>query len=201
MLSVRSGNKIPQRPKRDHFRSPIDKAKAHEVIWQNVSRLFDATRRIEKPSFVYFIGEPDGPLKIGLSKDPIARLRGMQTGNPRRLRIEYVLLGDLNLEKLMQEMWRPHAILSANQIGKPDALPGTEWFQPEVRAALEPIVFSAVEMQIQWLHQCEDTFDWHDAERLVREAHGGHDFVAVKKHQTLLLSTDGGIMATRKSRI
>lgn len=39
---------------------------------------------------VYVISEgPDGPIKIGKSADPEARLRTLQTGNPRQLRMIY----------------------------------------------------------------------------------------------------------------
>lgn len=40
---------------------------------------------------LYVISESrDGPVKIGTSADPAARLRQLQTGNPRRLRIFYI---------------------------------------------------------------------------------------------------------------
>ncbi len=36
---------------------------------------------------VYFIGAADGPIKIGMSVNPTARLRGLQTAYPYELRI------------------------------------------------------------------------------------------------------------------
>jgi hypothetical protein len=82
--------------------SPLDKAAGHEVAWRRVSDVFDAARQIRNCKFVYFIGEDDdGPVKIGVAKDPISRLRAMQTGNPRRLRVEHVLVGDMDVEKLL----------------------------------------------------------------------------------------------------
>lgn len=81
---VRDGKPF-NRPRGRRPQSPIDKAKGYEIIWPQVSQLFEAVRHFDNPSFVYLIGEADGPLKIGVSKDPIARLRGMQTGNPQRL--------------------------------------------------------------------------------------------------------------------
>ena len=40
----------------------------------------------------------------------------------------------------MHEIWAKHAIVSTRQKGKVDALPGTEWFRPDIRTDLEPIV-------------------------------------------------------------
>jgi hypothetical protein len=123
-------------------KSPLDKAKGYEVVWKQVAPLF---RRGARPtatprSSTSSAKADDGPIKIGVSKDPISRLRTMQTGNPRRLRIEYVLMGDTNIERLLHELWEPFAIFSARTAGKPDAAPGTEWFTPDTRKALLPIV-------------------------------------------------------------
>src|SRR2546423_1912720 len=110
--------------------SPIDKAHPREVIWANVSEIFETSRGIKGCCFVYAIGEDgDGPVKIGKAKDPIKRLRTMQTGNPRRLRIEAAIVGDRHIEKLLQEIWEAHAIRSIRQETKKDAPPGTEWFE------------------------------------------------------------------------
>jgi hypothetical protein len=135
-------------------RSPIDKAKAYEVVWNQVGGLFDAARIFDGACFIYLIGEQDdGPFKIGFSKDPIGRLRTMQTGNPRRLRIEYVLVGDMALEKLLHELWESYAILSSASKAKPGAAPGTEWFRPEAREGILPIFADATQRQIAYLRQ------------------------------------------------
>jgi hypothetical protein len=36
---------------------------------------------------IYFVQDQDGPIKIGHAADPVARLRGLQNGNPRELTI------------------------------------------------------------------------------------------------------------------
>ncbi len=55
-------------------------------------------------SWVYFIGEADSDLvKIGIAKSPVARRCGMQTGNPRALRIERVIFGDQRTEQLLHK--------------------------------------------------------------------------------------------------
>ena len=122
--------RLPQ-PKRERpYKSPLDRAAGFEVIWQHVSALFEVARQIANASFVYVIAEEDGPIKIGSAVDPILRLRSLQTGNPRRLRVEHVLLGDADLERLLHELWEPFAIKSARvqRRQRPDAAPGTEGF-------------------------------------------------------------------------
>lgn len=75
--------------------------------------------RLEKPSFVYVIQpEGDSPIKIGRAVDVRKRLAGLQTGNPRRLQLLYVVPGDNELE------WQLHYRL------RPSRLTG-EWFGGE----------------------------------------------------------------------
>jgi hypothetical protein len=182
-------------------KSPLDKAKGYEVVWKQVAPLFDAARAYGNASFVYVIGEADdGPIKIGVSKDPISRLRTMQTGNPRRLRIEYVLMGDTNIERLLHELWEPFAIFSARTAGKPDAAPGTEWFTPDTRKTLLPIVATASTDQVARLKASEPpSFD--DLEVAVRDAHAAHGFVAHRRHEVRLLAAGSGYLVRRPSRI
>lgn len=44
---------------------------------------------VEKPvgCRIYFIGTGDGPIKIGFSNDPLARLRALQTASPYPLKL------------------------------------------------------------------------------------------------------------------
>jgi hypothetical protein len=61
-------------------RSPLDKANAYEVVWAQVSGVFDAAREFDDVDEADVSGEAeDGPLKIGLSKDPIALVGNMAT--------------------------------------------------------------------------------------------------------------------------
>lgn len=197
---IRSGPARLQPPKRKS-RTPLGKARAHEIAWQQVSPLLEAARHVAGCTFVYFIGESDdGPVKIGFAKDPIARLRQMQTGNPRRLRIEYVLVGDMELEKVLQEMWEPFAIYARSLKKNPDANPGTEWFRGEIRAQLFPVLHTAVEQQIALLQQGIDITP-DDMERIARNAHGQHDVIAWRRDEIRLLGAGGGIVTQRSSRI
>jgi hypothetical protein len=180
--------------------SPIDKAKAHEVVWRRVAPLFEAARYWGGVSFVYFIGEPDdGLIKIGYSKDPIGRLRSMQTGNPRRLRMERVLVGAMATEKMLQQFWEPHAIVSATNKGVRGIAPGTEWFKPEVREKLLPIIDDATRRQIDLLGQDECGFD--DMERAVREAHDDHGFMPHYVEPSRRLAEGAGYVVSRRIRI
>lgn len=200
--NARSGEKVPigASRKRTHA-SPIDKAKGYEIVWRQVSAVFEAARPIQNASFVYFIGEEtDGPLKIGVSKDPISRLRAMQTGNSRRLRIEQILVGTLDTEKLLHEIWASYAIYSARTEGKADALPGTEWFTAEAREHMLPIIATAAEKQVEHLGSTTGEVAEQDLQRLVREAHGAHGMTAHRRDPTLLVGTLG-VAPTRISRL
>lgn len=186
------------------YDSPLDKAAGFEVVWPQVTELFNEARRLEGTSFVYFIGEyeDDGPVKIGVAKDPIKRLRQMQTGNPRRLRVEYVLLGFRDTEKLLHELWEPFAISSARTRRRVDAAPGTEWFRPEVRERLFPIIETAVVGQVKHLQRREGNINADSTERIIRGAHIEHGFVATGREPIRLLARGAGyINLARRSRI
>jgi hypothetical protein len=201
--SVKSGNKVPVGAgSKRKFPSPLDKAKGYEVVWQQVSSVFESARGVGGVTFVYFIGESDdGSLKIGTSKDPISRLRGMQTGNPRRLRIEHVLVGSSYLEKLLHEIWESFAIFSAHAASRTESAPGTEWFKPEIRETLLPVVVTAAEAQVAYIREHRDVIDEADMERILREAHGAHDVVAHKREERRVFGPDGAGIASRHSRI
>jgi hypothetical protein len=69
-------------------------------------------------SFVYAIGDPTGPIKIGLATDPVLRFIGLQIGNPRRLSIIALRSGDRKTESDM------HIRLSHARVSG-------EWFERE----------------------------------------------------------------------
>jgi hypothetical protein len=181
---------------------PLDKAKGYEVIWSQVAPLFEAARRFVDIGYVYFIGEEDdGPVKIGTAKDPIARLRSLQVGNPRRLRVEHVLVGDAYIERLLHEIWESFAIVSSRNAGKVDAPPGTEWFRPDIRPILFPAVITAAEQQIARLGEHGDVSST-EMEKIIRGAHGVHGLVAQRRDETTLLAQGlGTVVGSRPSRI
>lgn len=51
-------------------------------------------------SFVYVVkADDDPPIKVGVATDMRARLSQLQTGNPRKLHVLHLLLGDTKLER------------------------------------------------------------------------------------------------------
>lgn len=65
--------------------------------------------RIPDPQFIYFAQE-EGPgagdaVKIGTAADPLVRIADLQCGNPRRLRVSVVLLGDALTERTLHRVW------------------------------------------------------------------------------------------------
>lgn len=80
--------------------------------------------RPQREGYVYFVQEEGGgPIKIGWATNPSKRLSGMQSGNPRRLRLIGAIAGERNLEgklhtkfaKFRQtgEWFEPHPTLLA----------------------------------------------------------------------------------------
>lgn len=189
--------------RRRAFESPIDKAAGYEVVWPEVAPLFNSARRLVNASFVYFTGECEdqGPLKIGVAKDPIARLRFMQTGNPRRLRVERILVGLRDTEQLLHELWEPFAIPSARNRVRVDSKPGTEWFRPEIRESLFPIVEAAASKQIVLLTSAIDDVDSGELETVIRNAHWAAGFIAKVRDQPRILARGAGYMPRPESRI
>lgn len=52
--------------------------------------------------FVYFVqAGDDGPVKIGLAKEPLRRVSSLQTGSPVPLRLRHVVPGDHALERAL----------------------------------------------------------------------------------------------------
>lgn len=65
---------------------------------------------LASPSFVYVIqGDQGGPIKVGVAKDVRGRMLVLQTGNPYRLRLLYVMPGAHDLE------WQFHQKLKAGR--------------------------------------------------------------------------------------
>ncbi len=166
------------------MKNPLDKAKGYEVVWDQVAGIFESARRMQNPNFVYLIGEEDGPVKIGTATNPIKRLRTMQTGNPRRLRVEWALIGDRRLERMLHRLWRPFAIKSAahearskRSLGPGVYVPGTEWFHQDVRDELVSVICSAVELQLDRLKDAQGDLFFEDFGALVIKAHQEHGFI------------------------
>jgi Meiotically up-regulated gene 113 len=55
---------------------------------------------------IYFIRAGNGPIKIGISKNPIRRLRALQTPNAKPLTLLGVMEGDLETERDIHRQFR-----------------------------------------------------------------------------------------------
>lgn len=82
----------------------------------------------EPTTFVYVIRPAhDTAIKVGLARDVLARMAELQTGNPRRLNLMYVLPGDRHLEKGLHR-----CLKGSRRLG--------EWFDgPEIDPFLESV--------------------------------------------------------------
>lgn len=182
--------------------NPLDRARAFEVVWDNVEPIFKIGKALANPAYVYFIGEEDsGPVKIGSAKNPITRLRSLQVGNPRRLRLEYVLLGEMCTERMFHQFWSYYAIRSLVAKGKPSGPVGTEWFRASIREPLFPILDSAIAAQCEAHKQmCAWVIEdgkavrtvlersYTGMENAIRQAHDDHGFVPHHKEQERYLA-------------
>lgn len=203
VAQVRTKKRASQGGRKRKAQSPIDRALGTELDWQRTSPIFAAARADDFRSFVYVIGEEnDGPVKIGKAADPIDRLRTMQTGNSRRLRVEAVLIGDRLVERLLHEIWEPHAIRSVRKRGKVDAPPGTEWFNAEIRRDLLRAIETAAADQIAALEISSAVESYEDLARIVLEAHRKHhDLVVHHRDEVRLLAEGAGTVVQRGSVI
>lgn len=183
---------------REHLASsPLDRAYGYEVNWRNVSALFEIARGYKHPSFVYFIGHrDDGPVKIGYAKNPLKRLRTMQTGNPRQLRIEHVIVGDRGVEQLLHEMWEPLAIVALRNQRRPDSPPGTEWFRSEIREELFPVIESVADVQVELLKNGRSLTP-EATESLLRGAHKEFERKPHSHEEVRRLAQGGGYIVTK----
>ncbi|HEX5594156.1 MAG TPA: GIY-YIG nuclease family protein [Solirubrobacterales bacterium] len=203
VAQVRTKKRASQGGRKRKPKSPIDRALGTELDWQRTSPVFTAARDHGLRSFVYVIGEEnDGPVKIGKAADPIDRLRTMQTGNSRRLKVEALLIGDRLVERLLHEIWEPHAIRSVRKRGKVDAPPGTEWFKAEIRSDLFPALETAATDQIAALGTPDAVESFEDLASIVLAAHRKHhDLVVHHRDEVRLLAEGAGTVVQRGSVI
>lgn len=86
--------------------------------------------RLADPHFVYVLGPAGDPqsIKIGKARDPLARLRGLQTGHPDPLGIYCVMPGD----RWLEDELRRRAI----GLGAEATFGGSEWLHLDEENAL-----------------------------------------------------------------
>ena len=73
---------------------------------------------LNEPTFIYFVQQDKGgPIKIGVSQEPAARLSQLQVGNPDSLNLLATVLSDTKTEQQL------------HQVFSKDSIRG-EWFRP-----------------------------------------------------------------------
>jgi hypothetical protein len=118
---------------RDHWNQ------GHEIIaWlRQVAEKREDLDDARRYTFLYFVQDAGGPVKIGIAANPWNRFKNLQVANPRRLTLLAVVPATADLERLL------HSIL------RPDRIRG-EWF------ASTPRVLAVVEEFIGVATMCED---------------------------------------------
>lgn len=82
-------------------------------------------------TYVYVIGREQGPVKVGISKNPTARLANLQGGCPFRLRILHKAAADSPAHAFAMEQ-------EVHEVHQPSRLIG-EWFNIDLEQAIEAI--------------------------------------------------------------
>ena len=124
-LGQRRGGRPGPWPRKDWFRMRVQPNGT--AAGAGVATFAWWTERLAEPSFVYVIQADEGtPLKVGRARDVIARLGTLQTGNPYRLRVRYVLPGDHELE------WQLHQKVAKHRLQG-------EWFEAAAASVLFPL--------------------------------------------------------------
>ena len=80
----------------------------------------------QSEGFVYFITAGPrwkSPIKVGWALDPTRRIRELQTGNPRNLKLISSAPGDIGLEQLIHSILREYRLAG-------------EWFRPATEVCL-----------------------------------------------------------------
>ena len=93
--------------------------------------------------YIYAVQPRDGgPVKIGMTHDPLSRLAGLQDGNPHRLVIRAIMLGWGDTERRIHRLWKDHRLRG-------------EWFDHEHAAALIAFVRGAGIAQVSAFEEGE----------------------------------------------
>ena len=59
-------------------------------------------------SYIYVIGSDNPPYKVGISRDPVRRLKALQTGHPYPLQLHYTKETDCCKTKLLEQVIHRH---------------------------------------------------------------------------------------------
>lgn len=112
---------------RPAYLPPKPTGESHLSFWQD---------KLSDPSFVYVVqAQGDTPIKVGVAKNVHARMRAIQTYNPRKIRLLYVIPGSYALEAEFHRKLR-HSRMHGEWFDGPD-VPG---FLHEVQVAAQRMV-------------------------------------------------------------
>lgn len=111
-------------------------------VMRRLMRALSERHGREIASFVYAVGDPTGPVKIGFATAPVQRFIDLQIGNPRRLSVVALRAGDRVTEASL------HSRLSHARVSG-------EWFERE--AVLRLMKWRGV-----WLTPTLDVLSNHD---------------------------------------
>ena len=114
----------------DGLQSPLKLEKPSELADNvSISDIQRTTLSVYKAEFVYVItsAENIGVSKIGRSRDPEKRLKGLQTGSPHKLHIEYTY-GLFTKKSCLALEGRIHRLLTAERLSG-------EWFNISAKDA------------------------------------------------------------------
>ena len=86
-------------------------------------------------SFIYVIGGIDPPYKVGISRDPERRLKGLQTGHPYPLKLHYVKETEISKTKLLEQVIHRHLKLCKTN---------GEWFDMNLKDLLLEVDYAVI---------------------------------------------------------
>jgi hypothetical protein len=86
-------------------------------------------------NYIYVIGGDEPPYKVGISNNPDRRLKTLQTGHPKRLRIHSIKETDSTRTKLLESAIHQHL--------KHHRLVG-EWFDLDLKTILLEVEFALI---------------------------------------------------------
>lgn len=130
-----------------------DRTRTGDPIHSGCTRTISLAKLLSLPvqekrtrTYIYFVREEDGPIKIGHTGNPRMRLNAMQVGNPRPLYMLSYVDAPKEIERRLHDFFLPFRITG-------------EWYEPT------DVIFDAIEM-------CEEKFGEahrHECEQCARQ--------------------------------
>lgn len=118
--------------------SSVTLGEQHLEFWRDRRKVARSPEEYEQlRCFVYVIqGDEGTPIKVGLSEDPPARLKTLQTGNPQTLRLLYVIPGGHAIEAALHRRLEGSQVLG-EWYGEPGIEEFLEWMNDYASRAVK----------------------------------------------------------------